>query len=128
MGSAWIAFADSTQIVLLYAYARCYLGAMDLMRQATAQSVKELLLMRLLKAIRDPRNRKALQWAGGGIVVVAGAIWFAITTYFPPDHANESAGSPTPAVEATGGSIASGRDTKIGGDANLGTGAGAERQ
>ena len=84
--------------------------------------------MRWLAVIRDPKNRKALQWAGGGIVVVAGAVWFAITTYFPPDQANRSAGSPAPAVEATGGSIASGRDTKIGGDANLGVGPGAERE
>lgn len=84
--------------------------------------------MRLLKIIRDPSNRKALQWVGGGIVVVAGAIWFAFTTYFPPNQPSESADSPAPAVQATGGSIASGRDTRIGRDAHLGAGASTERQ
>ena len=84
--------------------------------------------MRLLKIIRDPGNRKALQWAGGGIVVVAGAIWFAITTYFPPGQPAERADLPTPAVQATGGSIASGRDTRIKGNVHLNEEAGTERQ
>jgi hypothetical protein len=84
--------------------------------------------MNPLKIIRDPANRKALQWAGGGIVVVVGALWFAFTTYFPPEAAGDSAAPPAPAVQATGGSIASGRDTKIGGDANLGAQEPAQQQ
>jgi hypothetical protein len=84
--------------------------------------------MRLLEIIRDSKNRKALQWVGGGIVVVAGAIWLVITTYFPPDQPGDRAGSPTPAVQATGGSIASGRDTRIKGDVNLSGEAGAKQE
>jgi hypothetical protein len=89
-------------------------------------SWRAMMFDKFLGAIRDPKTRKALQWLGGGIVIIAGALWVAITTYFPPDQIKENASSP--AVQAEGGSIASGRDTKIGGDVRLGEGGGAERE
>lgn len=76
-----------------------------------------MMLESFLRIIRDPENRGALSWLGGGVVVLASGIWFAVTYYFPP------AAPPVaeePAVQAEDGSIASGRDTNIEGGVRLG--------
>lgn len=84
-------------------------------------------MLRLLSVIRDPENRKALGWLGGGLMTVAAGAWVVVTYFFPSEEPKVPAGQP-PAVQAEGGSIASGRDTNIGGDVDLGEGAAAGRE
>jgi hypothetical protein len=70
---------------------------------------------RFLRVIRNRENRKALGWLGGGLLALGPAVWVVITYFFPADPSPPP--SPErPGVHAEGGSLASGRDTRIGGD------------
>ena len=78
-----------------------------------------------LSVIRDTKNRKAFSWLGGWLVTVVAGAWVVVTYFFPSDVGKESA---HPAVQAEGSSIASGRDTKIGGGVSLGGEASDQRE
>jgi peptidoglycan/LPS O-acetylase OafA/YrhL len=90
--------------------------------------LEAIMLGNFLRMIRDPENRKALGWLGGGLMTLAAGAWVLITYFFPSGAPPSQTPKAPAAVQATGGSIASGRDTKIGGGVNLGEGAGAERE
>jgi hypothetical protein len=52
--------------------------------------------------VKKSENREILSWIGGGVVIVAGALW-AVVTFLWPDHSATT-------VCAKQGSIAAGRD------------------
>jgi len=86
----------------------------------TLQAGNAGMMEALLRIIRKSKNRKALSWVGGGLIVLATGIWVVVTYYFPADtRIGETKGI---AIESQGG-IASGRDTNIGGDVSFGSGA-----
>jgi hypothetical protein len=55
-------------------------------------------------------NRKILGWIGGGLVVVAGAIWTIFVFFWTPHAPPENNGPQTPKIEATSGGVAIGGD------------------
>ena len=55
--------------------------------------------------LKDPANREALGWMGGGIVAVAGGLWAVIGFY-----TKKGKGGRTPGVRADQKSVAIGRD------------------
>ena len=75
------------------------------------------MLGSILSVIRDSSNRKALSWLLRILIPVAAGAWVVVMYFFPSDGAKEPA---SPSIQAESGSIASGRDTKIGGDVNFG--------
>ncbi len=57
--------------------------------------------------VKRKNNRVILQWLGGGVVVVAGAVWTVFVFFVHPDAPSPGNGMN---VEASGGGVAAGRD------------------
>src|ERR1700724_2346090 len=63
----------------------------------------------LREFVKDPHNRAALSWLGGGIVVVAGGIWAVVKFFAERKKADEKKGGDTNVNVGQG--AGSGRDT-----------------
>jgi tetratricopeptide (TPR) repeat protein len=73
---------------------------------------------RLWESFKDPDKRAILSWLGGGAVVVAGAIWTAVT--FVVEHKDTSDKKGGTNITVSGQGIASGGNTTIGGNVTIG--------
>jgi hypothetical protein len=67
------------------------------------------MIERLWRFLGAKKNREVLGWIGGGLVVLASAIWVVTIYFFPARHTPES--NPA-AVEARCGSVAVGGSVK----------------
>ncbi len=63
------------------------------------------MLEAIWEFVKDPSNRDALKWIGGGVVGAIGGLW-AVITFF----AKNGEGGPTRNVKADRGGVAAGRD------------------
>ena len=68
--------------------------------------VRETLVRTLWRFLRQEKNRQLLGWLGGGVVILAGGLWAAVTFFYSPHPALQA---PDVNVEAPGG-VAAGRD------------------
>jgi tetratricopeptide (TPR) repeat protein len=68
--------------------------------------------------LKDPDKRAILSWIGGGAVVVAGGIWTVVT--FVVEHKDAQDKKSGTTVTLPGQGVASGHDTNIGGNVNIG--------
>ena len=59
--------------------------------------------------LRDPANQTTLTWLGGGVVVLAGGLWAAVTFF----AAKPEGGGGKPGVSADRGGFAAGRDNNV---------------
>lgn len=71
--------------------------------------------------LQDENNRAMLGWIGSGVVVVGGALWAIFKFLFSKTSRSHPA---APAVSATEGGIAAGRDIR---DAKIDTRGGTKR-
>jgi hypothetical protein len=75
-------------------------------------------MVRIWDWLRDEKNRAPVSWIGGGVVVVAGALWTATTFFFPHNSDQKPPLASTSVTVETG--IASGHDTNIIGPVTIG--------
>jgi hypothetical protein len=70
--------------------------------------VRGTLVRTLWRFLQQEKNRQLLGWLGGGVVILAGGLWAAVTFFYSPHPALQT---PDVNVEAPGG-VAAGRDIR----------------
>lgn len=69
--------------------------------------------------LSDPNNQKTLAWLGGGVAVVVGALWTALTFVAQRKPSTSTSAPPSARAATTGTGIAAAGNVHVGGDMRI---------